>query len=170
MEQGVQGTKEDLGGFVGIDNVDRTRAWSPEEIDKLLRDLVGTRPTRGSSPRRTGRISVVDDEPLVQSFAKVLFNHLGYDVDVCGDGMEAVEYCKSHADAVDLVLLDMIMPRMGGDEAFYRIREYWPDARILVVSGYAGNARISKLLEDGAIGFLSKPFTLSDLADALPHD
>ena len=160
-----------MGGFIGLDYVRRKRGDAERVTDKLLSVLTTADP--GSSKRciirRTNRVLIVDDDPLVQSFMKVLFELHNFEVDVCSDGVEAVEYSRTRAEGVDLVVMDLMMPRMNGDEAFYEMLPYWPDARVLLVSGEPGDVSIDRLVADGAVGFVAKPFNLSVLAEFLPE-
>ena len=117
-----------------------------------------------ASVRGRGRILVVDDEEHVLRFVSRALRRLGYEVSVASDGPEAVEYFREHALAVDLVILDLIMPRFGGEEVLARMLEIRRDARILISSGFSQEATRERLLEQGAVGFLAKPYRISELS------
>lgn len=112
-----------------------------------------------------GHVLVVDDEDIVRTFACKALKQLGYDVSSCNDGQEAVEFYREHADKIDLVILDLVMPRLGGQDAFRQLKDINPSVRVLVASGFAQNTAVSALLEDGALAFISKPFRIGQLAE-----
>jgi CheY-like chemotaxis protein len=115
----------------------------------------------------TGRILVVDDEEIVRNFAARALRGLGYTVTTCRDGVEAVRWYEEHHGEVDLVVLDLIMPRMSGAETFHRLREIDRSAPILLASGFSRGRVASALLEEGARGFLNKPFGIVELSQAI---
>ncbi len=112
-------------------------------------------------------ILLVDDEELVREMARDILTHIGYEVVVCTDGEEAIEYYRRHHGSIDLVVLDMIMPRVGGYQCYSALREIDPEVRTLVSSGYAVNDEVKKMLHDGAKGFIQKPFEMSSLAKSV---
>jgi len=111
-------------------------------------------------------ILVVDDEDVVRTALELMLDALGYTVMLCQSGDEAIEHFKSHADDIDLVILDLMMPGRDGFETLTELREINPDVPILLSSGYSENH-----LKDGAItqvvGFLEKPFSLNTLQQAV---
>ena len=117
------------------------------------------KPSSGSE-----RILVVDDEESVRIVMQRSLEHLGYEVIVAPDGEHALELLRTRNAAFDLIIIDMIMPNMAGDELFRRLREIDPDASVLVASGYSSDGRTKALLEKGALGFIPKPFAIEELA------
>ena len=113
----------------------------------------------------TGRILLVDDEEAVRGAASTMLRHLGYKVTVCKDGVEAVDYYRRSWQSVDLVILDMAMPRMGGGDTFLAMREINPDIKALLSSGYGINGEAQSILDLGVMGFLKKPFQLAHLSE-----
>ncbi len=109
---------------------------------------------------------VDDDDILRQTMVRVL-RRLGYEVVACQDGLEAIEYYEQNFDNIDLIILDLIMPRMGGDEAFQHLMKINPEARILISSGFAKNNSVEELIRLGACGFLGKPFNIAELSSVL---
>jgi len=108
--------------------------------------------------RGSGRILVVDDEEAVREVTADLLKDLGYDVATCVDGVDAVEYYTRHADEIDLILVDLVMPRMGGRECFRALKELNPDVRAILCTGYGFNIAAQELLDEGILDFISKPF------------
>jgi len=103
------------------------------------------------------QILIVDDEPSVRDiYSEILSDH-GYTVHTCKDGMEAVLYIETFTGTVDLVLLDMVMPRMGGPETFSAIRAYRSDIKILLMSGIANNPQLKEMLKVPGAQFFQKP-------------
>ena len=113
------------------------------------------------------RILLVDDEEFVREATAITLRELGYAVDVVKGGEEAVISVRSRPGWYDLVLLDMIMPRTGGPETFRMLRRAQPDIRVLLVSGYSLGGEAQALLDEGATGFLQKPWTSAELSRAI---
>lgn len=109
------------------------------------------------------RILVVDDEEAVRTVIRRCLEHLGYQVAVAGSGDEALA-CYGAGDPFHLVILDMMMPQMSGDEVFRRLREIDQQVGVLVASGYSSDTRARKILDNGGLGFIQKPFAVEELA------
>ncbi len=106
----------------------------------------------------TGTILVVDDEDVVRRMAKAALRRLGYSVLTAVNGKEAVDLYSSNPRGIDMVLLDMTMPVMGGEEALKRLLEIRPDAAVVAMSGF--DEREAKQRFGSRIaGFVQKPFT-----------
>jgi two-component system cell cycle sensor histidine kinase/response regulator CckA len=111
----------------------------------------------------TGTVLVVDDEGIIRDLARSGLEASGFQVLEARDGLEAVELFEAGRVTVDLVLLDMTMPRMGGAEAFRRIRALHPDMRVLLTSGYTQKESMESLADLPPDGFLQKPFRVREL-------
>ena len=118
-------------------------------------------------PGGTETILIVDDQETILDFLIEALQMLGYSVLLAENGQDAIEIYEANPGAVDLVLMDMIMPKVGGSEAFTRIREIDPNAKILLSSGFVNEEDIQHLLEQGACGFLSKPHRLPVVIQAV---
>ena len=105
-------------------------------------------------------ILIVDDHETIWDFLIEALQDCGYTVLLAENGLDAMEIYADNPAQIDLVLLDMIMPKAGGHQTFYRIREIDPDANILLSSGYISEGEVHDLLEQGARGFLPKPHRL----------
>jgi PAS domain S-box-containing protein len=125
--------------------------------------------TRASQPEAaqpmTGTILVVDDEGIIRDLARNALENVGFRVLEARDGLEAVERFAEKKDIVDLVLLDMTMPRMGGAEAFRRIRSLSSTVRVLLTSGYTQKESLESLADLPPDGFLQKPFRVRELVN-----
>jgi CheY-like chemotaxis protein len=116
-------------------------------------------------PRGSETLLLVEDEEAVRSVAVETLRLSGYTVLEAADGEDALRICKRYRSAIDLMVTDVIMPRMGGPELVQRAREVRPDLEVLYVSGYAENAIAHHgVLVDETIHFLQKPFSLEALS------
>ena len=109
-------------------------------------------------------ILLVDDEETVINVASRMLTKLGYDIRVSKSGKEALEIYGQEADKIDAVVLDLIMPDMGGKETFDALKSINPGIKILLSSGYSANGQASEILSHGCNGFIQKPFNLSALS------
>ncbi|UCD46557.1 MAG: PAS domain S-box protein [Deltaproteobacteria bacterium] len=109
-------------------------------------------------------ILFIDDEESLRMLAVEMLGRLGYKVLTAGNGLEAVKTFEERRGEIAVVILDMIMPGMGGEETFHRLKEIDPTVRILISSGYAVEGRPQSLLSAGAAGFLQKPYRVGTLA------
>lgn len=112
-------------------------------------------------------ILIVDDHETIWDFLIEALQKLGYSVLLAENGLDAVEIYGENPDQIDLVLLDMIMPKAGGHQTFYKIRAIDPEAKILLSSGFVSEAEVHDLLQQGACGFLPKPHRLPAVARAI---
>jgi two-component system cell cycle sensor histidine kinase/response regulator CckA len=111
------------------------------------------------------KILIVDDEYPVRNVLCVSLEHLGYDVDVASGGAEAIEkFQQADPKGFDLVILDMIMPKMSGDKVFARLKDLDPNVRVLVISGYSSESAVQSILDNGGLDFMPKPFTIEELS------
>ena len=109
-------------------------------------------------------ILVVDDQETVWDFLIEALQTLGYSVILAENGLDAVEICRENPGQIDLVILDMIMPKLGGHSTFYQLRELDPNICVLLSSGYVAPSAVQDLLANGADGFLQKPHRIKTLA------
>jgi PAS domain S-box-containing protein len=126
----------------------------------------GSRPR----PRRrklSGRVLVVDDEPMVATFMAELLQGWGVDVTVKSSGHEAAEWLEHNGNAVDIVLTDQTMPKMTGLELARRIRSTRPSLPVFLYSGYAENIDDAELSSAGVGALLRKPVEPSLLFEKL---
>ncbi len=117
----------------------------------------------------SGRILIVDDEAVVRRTTDAVLRHSGFNTVLAESGDEAVELLRDSAQDVAVVLLDMMMPGMGGDEAFSKMREIRPGLPIIISSGY-GESQVMKYFEGRDIaGFIQKPYTSTSLIGAIQN-
>jgi PAS domain S-box-containing protein len=108
--------------------------------------------------RGTGTILVVDDEDTVRTVVSRMLETMGFTVVVAKDGSEAVSLLRSMPDKITGVLMDLTMPRMGGEDAFREMRAAKPDLRVILMSGFNEQDAINRFTGKGLAGFLQKPF------------
>jgi PAS domain S-box-containing protein len=125
----------------------------------------------GTQWRGRGTVLVVEDEEGVREVVGRMIERLGFEVITAEDGVAAVDVLDRHRGSLAAVLLDLSMPRMGGQETLRHLRERRPDLPVIVMSGYTEQEAVTKLLDGtgGAVGFLQKPFLPEDLASVLRH-
>ncbi len=112
-----------------------------------------------------GTIMIVDDEEIVLEVGAKMLERLGYSVIPVTSGKEAIELFQASPNAIDMVILDMVMPDMNGDKVFERLRSLNPNIKILLSSGYTSDGKASELLSRGCNGFIQKPFTIKELSE-----
>lgn len=113
-------------------------------------------------PKKT--VLVVDDEPANMEVTKEILEILNYNVQTACTGMEAVTIFQQNQGAIDLIILDMIMPGMGGGETFDRLKQIDPEVRVLLSSGYSLEGQAKDILNRGCLGFIQKPYKIEELA------
>jgi len=109
-------------------------------------------------------VLLVDDETMILDVGERMLNKLGYKVFTAADGKEAIEVFQKYQDKIDIIILDMIMPKMGGGETFDRIKEMKTEIKVLLSSGYSINGQATEILNRGCNGFIQKPFNLQSLS------
>jgi CheY-like chemotaxis protein len=126
----------------------------------------GTRPAQAADDRAgTGTVLVVEDEDAIRTLVRTILARRGYEVFVAADGHEALEIAARHGDRFDLLLTDVVMPRMNGAELAGRLREISPRVKVLYMSGYAETAIAHQgRLEEG-VDLLEKPFDPNTLLE-----
>jgi len=120
---------------------------------------------KGELWRGHGTILVVDDEEIVRDAAKVMLEGCGFTVLTADGGVEAVETFRERHDSIRLVLLDMTMPRMTGDQTFTELRRIEPRLRVVLSSGYNEQDATNRFTGRGLAGFIQKPYTLAKLLE-----
>jgi signal transduction histidine kinase/ActR/RegA family two-component response regulator len=117
--------------------------------------------------QQTATVLFVDDERSVRWVAQRVLSEHGYGVIAVADGYRAVDEFRRGKEAIDLVVLDLAMPGMSGLECSERLREVDPTARILVASGRVPGGDAEGMRETGAVGYLQKPYSATELTEAV---
>ncbi|MGL4461747.1 MAG: response regulator [Planctomycetia bacterium] len=122
--------------------------------------------TRGESRpsvRGNETVLLVEDEPMVMEMTAFVLQQNGYEVLTASNGMEAIAVVERWARPIELLLTDLVLPRMSGRELAARLNQLKPDLKVLFMSGYTEVEVLQKGLEAGAVDFLAKPFSLEAL-------
>ncbi len=167
----VFGIVKQFNGFISVDSVvgqgttfsvflprhavsDEMEEQAPAVVAEVLpRDLTGA-----------GTILLVEDEDAVRLFGSRALSNKGYTVVEAATGQIALDLLNEREQPVDLMITDVMMPRMDGTTLIKQVRERWPSVAIICISGYAEDTFRQKLSDSGDVHFLSKPFSLDQLA------
>jgi len=110
---------------------------------------------------------LVDDEDVIIYVGEYILKTLGYKALIARSGKEAIDIYKVKRDKIDIVILDMIMPGMGGGETYDQMKEINPDIKVLLSSGYSIKGQATEILERGCNGFIQKPFNMKKLSRSI---
>jgi len=121
----------------------------------------------GQSIKGNETVLFVDDEEVVLEVSSLMLQHLGYSVYEAKGGKEALNIYEDNKDQIDLVVLDMIMPDMGGSDTYDRLREINSDVKVLLSSGFSLDGQAEEILKRGCNGFIQKPFNLIELSQKI---
>jgi PAS domain S-box-containing protein len=124
-------------------------------------------PEASPSWQGSGTVLVVDDEPAARGAARAMLEEMGFDVLEAEDGLAGVEIFRAHAASITAVLLDLTMPRMGGEQALNAMRSICPGVRVVLMSGYGEADVTDRLGAQGPNRLLEKPFHWGQLAETL---
>ncbi len=113
------------------------------------------------------KVLLIDDEEVVRQTVRRLMESLGYEVEEACDGLEGVQLFEANSDGYDIVVLDMVMPGLNGEDAFLRMRAIRPDIPIVLCSGYSLDESVARLRAQGLAGHLTKPFRRKQLSEVL---
>jgi len=134
------------------------RHRQPEEEKAALPQVTSEEP----STHKQGTILIADDEPALRELARMVLEGEGYQVLLASDGKQAVEIFEREGQRTDLVILDLTMPRLSGQDAFHQILAINPRVRALFTSGFS-KQHVSQADHERILGFISKPFRPDDL-------
>ena len=130
-------------------------------VDEAVR--TPTPASRSGLPGGTETVLIVEDEDGVRSVARQALQAHGYNVLEAADGVAALDLCRDHDGEIDLILSDVVMPRMGGRELTESIGDLYPDMKVLFTSGHTDDAVVRHGVREAGSDFLQKPFTITAL-------
>ena len=125
------------------------------------------KPVLGDAPKGSGTLLVIDDDPIVRKAVCAALTAIGFTVIEADNGMDAVDIFRAHHDEISAVIIDMIMPGMNGKETYLGLREIVRDVPVVLMSGYTLNEEVQEILDLGVKVFVSKPYSIDALADAI---
>ncbi len=112
-------------------------------------------------------VLLVDDEDMIIDIGKRMMDALGYEIMIAKSGEEAIKIFQTNKDSIDMIILDMIMPGMGGGETYDILKGINPNIKILLSSGYSIDGQATEILKRGCDGFIQKPFDIKNLSEKL---
>jgi len=125
--------------------------------------------TMKDCPRQTGieAILLVEDEDMVSDVTKRILERSGYTVLTAANGKEALNLYEKETDRISLVIIDLIMPEMGGKQCLEELRKIDSDLKILVTSGYPVDGPTKEAIKSAAADFLGKPYGMKEILRAV---
>lgn len=159
----VYGVVKNHGGFVNVYSESGEgstfKVYLPlSGKPEIMESVVETEMARGHEV-----VLVIDDEEAIRQVASDILGSYGYRVRLAVDGEEGVAVYRSQAKQIDLVILDMVMPRQGGRDTFIKLQKINPQVRVLFSTGYSQNEKVNEILALGVRGFIQKPYQIRDL-------
>ena len=118
-------------------------------------------------PRGTETVLLVDDEEMLRDLGKRILERSGYTVLTAANGKEALNLYGKQRGEISLVILDLIMPEMGGRQCLEELLKIDPQVRVLIASGYSAVGETKKTIESGAMGFVGKPYDMRQMLQAV---
>jgi len=115
----------------------------------------------------TETVLLVDDEDIILDVGQEILKEMGYKVLLARSGKEAVEVYNKHKDEIYIVILDRVMPDMGGGEDYDIMKEINPEVKVLLSSGYSIDGEATEILARGCDAFIQKPFKRKDLSEKI---
>ena len=112
-------------------------------------------------------VFLIDDDDMIVDVSELILKKSGYDVVSAKSGKEAIEVYKENHNRIDMVILDMILPDMGGGDTYDRLKEINPEIKVLLASGYDKDYQGSDIMERGCDGFIQKPFNMNELLEKI---
>ncbi|MCP3952628.1 MAG: response regulator [Desulfobacterales bacterium] len=152
------------GGFINVYSEKGVGTTFNFYIPATGKDFVREAKPSADVIRGDATILLVDDEAMIVDVGRQLLDRLGYTVLTAASGQEALSIYSREKNKIDLVILDMIMPGLGGGETFNRLYRINPGVRVILSSGYSVNGQATEILRRGCSGFIQKPFNLESLS------
>jgi len=155
------------GGYIDVDSIQGQGATFSIYLPASKRGVQKSVKIAERLIKGTGTVLLVDDEEIILEVGRELLEAIGYRVLAAKDGKEAVQVYEKNRDEIDIVLLDIVMPNMGGGEAYDRMKKINPDVKVLLLSGYSINGGAREILKRGCDGFIQKPFDMKQLSQSI---
>jgi two-component system cell cycle sensor histidine kinase/response regulator CckA len=163
----VYGMVKAHGGYIDVDSRKGKGTTFSIYLPATQQEVSERPTTSGRLERGQEILLLVDDEAMVLEVSQELLEMLGYTVIPARGGQEAIELYRAHRDEIDMVIIDLIMPDMGGGETYDQLREINPRVKVLLSSGYSIDGQASEILKRGCDGFIQKPFKARELSQMI---
>lgn len=162
----IYGIIKNHGGFINIHSEKGEGSTFNIYLPASQNEIMVDAPLSEHHPIQIGRetILLVDDEKMVLEVGQAMLEKIGYRTITAGSGQEAINLYEQQKDEIDLVILDLIMPGMGGGETYDRLKAIDGDAGVIISSGYSINGRTQEILDRGCRHFIQKPFSMEELS------
>jgi CheY-like chemotaxis protein len=163
----VYGIIKNHGGFIQVYSEKGKGTTFDIYLPASQKEIVKEKKLPGRILEGTETVLLVDDENTIVDVGKKLLDAMGYTVSTAKSGKEAIEIYEKNKDGIDIVILDMIMPGMGGGETFDLLKKINPGIKVLLSTGYSLDGRAAEILERGCSGFIQKPFSMKTLSQKI---
>jgi CheY-like chemotaxis protein len=162
----VYGIIKNHGGFINVQSEKGKGTTFTIYLPTTKKDMKEAEDDSNQILEGSETILLVDDEKIILNVGMELLKSIGYQVLVAGSGKEAIEVFKKNHDNIEMIILDTIMPEMGGDETYEKLKEINPGIKVLLSSGYGIDDQAVQILANDCDGFIQKPFNLEDLSQS----
>ena len=155
------------GGYIDVKSEEGQKTmfsiYLPASIKKVERDVR----TFDQLIKGSGTVLLVDDEEPILEVGRGMLEAIGYQIIIARSGEEAVETYKESKEDIDIVLLDISMPGIGGGETYDRLKEIDSDIKVMLSSGFSIAGEANRILRRGCNGFIQKPFKMNELSEKI---
>ncbi|MFZ0610862.1 MAG: response regulator [Desulfobacterales bacterium] len=161
----VFGIVKSLGGFIEVESKIARGTTFQIYLPASGRSVPADPQPAGQQSTAASSLTVllIDDEEVVLDVGIRMLQHFGCEVLSAANGREAIEIYTGNKDKIDLVLLDMVMPDMGGRVVYDRLKQFNPNVKVLLSSGYSLSGEAAEIMRSGCNGFIQKPFNIKEL-------
>ncbi len=163
----VYGIVKAHGGYIDVESKKNTGTIFNVYLPATEKKLETASDGHGRHTRGTETILLIDDEAMVLETGVKMLERLGYSVLSAASGKAGFRTFEKQKDRIDMIILDMIMPDLGGGQLYDRIKKIDPKVKVLLSSGYSIDGQAEEILNRGCDGFIQKPFTLEQLSAKL---
>ncbi|MEE9530229.1 MAG: response regulator, partial [Syntrophobacteria bacterium] len=164
----VYGIVQNSRGYVYVES-DQGNGTVFDLLFRVSKDKDRQQSLRRLTPGLAGEETVllVDDEPMVRDLGNEILRSYGYQVVLACDGLEALEIYQSRGADIDLVVLDLLMPKLGGKDTLTGLRKLNPAAKVIICSGYGSRANELQQMMASGVNLVQKPFKPEELVSAV---
>ena len=160
----VYGTIKEHGGEISVYSEQGMGSLFKMKIPVENKEVISSAVIDSEIIPGTGCILIIDDEAIIRNIAHAQLTHMGYDVLLARDGEEGIDVFKKEKERISLVIIDLVMPKISGQETLRRILEIAPSTKAILSSGFNYYEKSNQLFDLGAAGFIQKPFQISKLS------